>query len=415
MRSLEVHDVTKRYRIGGKWATSLRDAAFFHRSRDARWFWALHGVSFVADEGEVIGIIGRNGAGKTTLLKLLARITEPTGGVARMRGRVGSLLEVGTGFHPELTGRDNIFLNGSILGMKRSQIRKRFDDIVEFAGVEQFIDTPVKRYSSGMYLRLAFAVAAHVEPDIVAVDEVLAVGDAEFQRRCLGKMSEFASEGRTVVFVSHDLGAIAQMCERVIWLDGGQVRHDGPAAKSIELYLAERTRDVPQVEFAQDEEKEVQLLSVGLTDEHGSQVDAPVRDRPFAIRVRFLVRREVGGVDVAIALTTRNGTRVLEESWSDRTRGVAPAEGTGVWEVSMLVPPVLAANDYAVGVSIASPYQRFVDEDVLTFQLWPRPDDRREVSDRNRLVQPQVAWRLESSTLVEPVDGQASSAADRSQ
>jgi ABC-type polysaccharide/polyol phosphate transport system ATPase subunit len=406
MRSVEVHDVTKRYRIGGKWASTLRDGAFFRRPRETRWFWALNGVSFAADEGEVVGIIGRNGAGKTTALKVLARITEPTAGVARMRGRVGSLLEVGTGFHPELTGRDNVFLNGAILGMKRAQIRERFDDIVEFAGVEQFIDTPVKRYSSGMYLRLAFAVAAHVEPDIVAVDEVLAVGDAEFQRRCLGKMSEFAREGRTVFFVSHDLGAIAQMCERVIWLDGGRVRHDGPAARSIELYAAERSREVPQVEFPRDDAKDVQLLSVGLTDEDGAQVDAPIRDRPFAIRVRFLVRRDVGGVDVGVSLMTRNGTRVLEESWSDRSRGVAPAEGTGLWDVSMLVPPVLAANDYAVGVSIASPYQRFVDEEVLTFQLWPRPDDRRELSDRSRLVQPEVAWRLESRAPVEPEDGQ---------
>jgi ABC-type polysaccharide/polyol phosphate transport system ATPase subunit len=402
MRSVEVHDVTKRYRIGDRWGGTVRDAVSFRRSGEARWFWALNGVSFAADEGEVVGIVGRNGAGKTTVLKLLARITEPTAGVARMRGCVGSLLEVGTGFHPELSGRDNVFLNGAILGMKRSQIRERFDDIVEFAGVERFIDTPVKRYSSGMYLRLAFAVAAHVEPDIVAVDEVLAVGDAEFQRRCLGKMSEFAREGRTVFFVSHDLGAIAQMCERAIWLDAGRVRHDGPAARSIGLYIAERSREVPQVEFSPDDAKEVQLLSVALTDEDGAQVDAPIRDRPFAIRVRFLVRRDVGGVDVGISLMTRNGTRVLEESWSDRTQGLAPAEGTGVWDVSMLVPPVLAANDYAVGVSIASPYQRFADEEVLTFQLWPRPDDRRELSDRNRLVQPEVAWRLESRVPVEP-------------
>jgi ABC-type polysaccharide/polyol phosphate transport system ATPase subunit len=407
MRSVEVDDVTKRYRIGGNWGGTVRDAMSLRRSRDLRWFWALHGVSFEADEGEVVGIVGRNGAGKTTMLKILARITEPTAGVARMRGRVGSLLEVGTGFHPELTGRDNVFLNGAILGMKRSQIRARFDDIVEFAGVERFIDTPVKRYSSGMYLRLAFAVAAHVEPDIVAVDEVLAVGDAEFQRRCLGKMSEFAREGRTVFFVSHDLGAIAQMCERAIWLDAGRVRHDGPAPRSIELYLAERSREVPQVEFSRDEEKDVQLLSVALTDERGAQVDAPIRDRPFAIRVRFLVRREVGGVDVGVSLMSRSGARVLEESWSDRSQGLAPAEGTGIWDVSMLVPPVLAANDYAVGVSISSPYQRFADEEVLTFQLWPRPDDRRELSDRNRLVQPEVAWRLESRAPLEPADGQS--------
>jgi ABC-type polysaccharide/polyol phosphate transport system ATPase subunit len=403
MRSIEVHEVAKRYRIGGRWGTTVRDALSFRRSGDAdRYFWALRSVSFLADEGEVVGIIGRNGAGKTTVLKILSRITEPTAGVARMRGRVGSLLEVGTGFHPELTGRDNIFLNGAILGMKRSEIRKRFDDIVEFAGVERFLDTPVKRYSSGMYLRLAFAVAAHVEPDIVAVDEVLAVGDAEFQRRCLGKMSEFAREGRTVVFVSHDLGAIAQMCERAIWLDGGEVRYDGPTARGIELYLAERSREVPQVEFLRDEEKEVQVLSVALTDEDGAQVDAPVRDRPFAIRVRFVVRRDVGGVDVGLSLLTRSGARVLEENWSDGTQGLAPAAGTGVWDVSMLVPPVLAANDYSVGVSIASPYQRFVDDEVLTFQLWPRQDDRREVRDRNRIVQPKVVWRLESRSTDEP-------------
>jgi ABC-type polysaccharide/polyol phosphate transport system ATPase subunit len=402
MRSIEVNEVTKRYRLGGRWGTTVREAVALRRPRGStRYFWALRGVTFVADEGEVVGIIGRNGAGKTTVLKILARITEPTAGLARMRGRVGSLLEVGTGFHPELSGRDNIFLNGAILGMKRSDIRKHFDEIVEFAGVEQFLDTPVKRYSSGMYLRLAFAVAAHVEPDIVAVDEVLAVGDADFQRRCLGKMSEFARQGRTVVFVSHDLGAIAQMCERAIWLDGGEVRHDGPTGRSIELYLAERSRETPQVEFSGDEQKEIQLLSVALTDEDGSQVDAPVRDRPFAIRVRFVVRREVGGVDVGVSLTTRSGTRVLEEHWSDSSRGLAPATGTGVWDVSVVVPPVLAANDYAVGVAIASPYQRFVDEEVLTFQLWPRPDDRRDVSDRNRIVQPQVAWRLEARAPAE--------------
>jgi ABC-type polysaccharide/polyol phosphate transport system ATPase subunit len=403
MRSVEVNDVTKRYRLGGRWGTTLRDAVSLRRPRDGdRHFWALRGVSFVADEGEVVGIIGRNGAGKTTVLKIISRITEPTDGVARMRGRVGSLLEVGTGFHPELTGRDNIFLNGAILGMKRSDIRKRFRDIVEFAGVEKFIDTPVKRYSSGMYLRLAFAVAAHVEPDIVAVDEVLAVGDAEFQRRCLGKMSEFAREGRTVVFVSHDLGAIAQMCERAIWLDNGEVRNDGPTAQSIDLYLAERSREVPQVEFSRDDQKEVQLLSVAITDESGKQVDAPVRDRPFAIRVRFLVRQDVGGVDVGVWLMSRTGTRLLEENWSDARQGVAPAGGTGTWDLSMLVPPVLAANDYAVGVSLVSPYQRFVDEEVLTFQLWPRPDDRREVSDRNRIVQPEVVWRIESRAPAEP-------------
>ena len=174
-------------------------------------------------EGEVLGIIGRNGAGKSTLLKILTRITTPTSGRAEIRGRVGSLLEVGTGFHPELTGRENVFLNGSILGMKRREIRRKFDEIVEFAGVEQFIDTPVKRYSSGMSVRLAFAVAAHLEPEILLVDEVLAVGDAEFQRRCLGRMEDLSQSGRTVLFVSHNMQAVAQLCDRAILLDGGRI------------------------------------------------------------------------------------------------------------------------------------------------------------------------------------------------
>src|SRR5215471_17447353 len=200
-------------------------------------FWALKDVSFEVKEGEVIGIIGRNGAGKSTLLKILSRITEPTEGRARLRGRVGSLLEVGTGFHPELTGRENIFLNGAILGMKRAEITRRFDEMVAFAGVERFIDTPVKRYSSGMYLRLAFAVAAHLEPEILLVDEVLAVGDAAFQKKCLGRMSEVAREGRTVLFVSHNLPSIEKLCQRVIVVDGGQMVMQGDPVACIASYL----------------------------------------------------------------------------------------------------------------------------------------------------------------------------------
>lgn len=403
MRSIEANHLSKRYRIGDGWYPTLREglslAALGRRrsvGKDTREFWALRDITFAVDEGEAVGIIGRNGAGKTTLLKIIARITEPTSGVARMRGRVGALLEVGTGFHPELTGRDNIYLNGAILGMKRSEIRRRFDDIVEFAGVERFLDTPVKRYSSGMYLRLAFAVAAHVEPHIVAVDEVLAVGDAEFQRKCLGKMSDFRREGRTVLFVSHDLGAVAQTCERAIWLEDGKLQHDGSAGRGIELYLEARGHRMPEVQFPADESKDVQLLAVGLTDASGIPLDAPRRDRPFAIRIRFVVRQAVGAVDVGLHVMTRTGVRVLEENWSDQQQGNAPASGTGIWEVSALVPPLLAASDYTLGVSIGSPYQSFVDEEVLSFRLWPRPDDRRELIERSRVVQLPVDWRLES-------------------
>ena len=239
--------LSKRYRLGEHHAAygTLRDS-LAHAGRrlrgrehrgEANEIWALNGVTFAVQQGEVLGVIGRNGSGKSTLLKVLTRITSPTAGRVEIRGRVGSLLEVGTGFHPELTGRENVYLNGAILGMKRREIDGRYDAIVDFSGVEQFIDTPVKRYSSGMYVRLAFAVAAHLEPEILLVDEVLAVGDAEFQRRCLGRMEELGRSGRTVLFVSHQLPAVAQLCDRALWINGGRVIEDGPPAEVIANYL----------------------------------------------------------------------------------------------------------------------------------------------------------------------------------
>src|SRR6202795_4479002 len=199
-------------------------------------FWALRDVSLEVREGEVLGLIGRNGAGKTTLLKILSRITRPTTGYAEIRGRVGSLLEVGTGFHPELTGRENVYLSGAILGMGKSEINRKFDEIVAFAGVDRFIDTPLKHFSTGMQMRLAFAVAAHLEPEILLVDEVLAVGDIEFQKKCLGKMQDVSKSGRTIVFVSHQMNQIRRLCERVFGIDGGQIREEGPTGKVIAAY-----------------------------------------------------------------------------------------------------------------------------------------------------------------------------------
>jgi len=241
---IEVRELSKVYRLGTIGATTLRES--FHRwwgkrrghpEPDAREFWALRNVSFAVQPGEIVGIIGRNGAGKSTLLKILSRITEPTSGRATIRGRVASLLEVGTGFHPDLTGRENVFLNGAILGMKRAEIRRKFDEIVAFAEVEQFIDTPVKRYSSGMYVRLAFAVAAHLEPEILIIDEVLAVGDATFQKKCLGKMDAVAKGGRTVLFVSHNMQAVSSLCNRALFLRAGQREIDGPAREAVSAYL----------------------------------------------------------------------------------------------------------------------------------------------------------------------------------
>src|SRR2546423_4595376 len=214
----------------------VRSAARREPRSNPREFWALRDVGFELAAGEVLGVIGRNGAGKSTLLKLISQITEPTEGEAHLLGRVASLLEVGVGFHPELSGRENVFLNGAILGMSRGKIRRKFDEIVAFAEVEQFIDTPVKRYSSGMYVRLAFAVAAHLEPDVLIVDEVLAVGDAAFQRKCLGKMEDVASQHRAVMVVSHNMATVAQLCQRAIWLDRGKIVLSGPVREVVAAY-----------------------------------------------------------------------------------------------------------------------------------------------------------------------------------
>lgn len=248
---IEVRGVSKRYRLGQIGLTSLRAELerWWQRRRGVDGtgaavedFWALRDVSFDVQPGEVMGIIGRNGAGKSTLLKILSEITEPTEGEIRLRGRTASLLEVGTGFHPELSGRENVFLNGAILGMRRAEIVRKFDEIVAFAEVDQFIDTPVKRYSSGMYVRLAFAVAAHLEPEILVVDEVLAVGDHAFQQKCLGKMQDVAQrEGRTVLFVSHNMAAVTRLCDRAVHLARGGVAAMGPARKIVGSYLAQAT------------------------------------------------------------------------------------------------------------------------------------------------------------------------------
>lgn len=224
-------------KVRGKPNPLLKIGQTDHGNQDGETLWALKDVSFQVQQGEVLGIIGRNGAGKSTLLKILSRVTAPTSGQVKVKGRIASLLEVGTGFHPELTGRENIFLNGAILGMSRQEVQRKFDEIVSFAEVEKFVDTPVKRYSSGMHVRLGFAVAAHLESEILIVDEVLAVGDAEFQKKCLGKMGDVAGEGRTVLFVSHNMGAVSELCNRSILLDRGVLIHDGITHDVVTYYL----------------------------------------------------------------------------------------------------------------------------------------------------------------------------------
>lgn len=305
-------------------------------------FWALKDVSFEVGQGERIGIIGRNGAGKSTLLKILSRITEPTTGRVTMRGRVASLLEVGTGFHPELTGRENVFLSGAILGMGRAEIRRKFDEIVDFAEIEKFLDTPVKRYSSGMYVRLAFAVAAHLEPQILLVDEVLAVGDAAFQKKCLGKMGEVAGEGRTVLFVSHNMAAVSRLCERVIWLDQGGVRAMGLASRVVEQYVAEGSSQLADQRWRYPGDAPgddlVRLLGCRVIQDERT---APVVDinRPASIQLEFRVFRRAENLVTGIALFTAESLCIFDScDW--RTNSLEP----GVYVKRILMHPQLLAE-----------------------------------------------------------------------
>ena len=303
--SIRAEHLSKQYRItrvarsrndggsgaSGLWQRARRAAEALKVQKPSELVWALHDVSFDVQQGEVIGIIGRNGAGKSTLLKVLARITEPTSGRAILNGRVGSLLEVGTGFHPELTGRENLYLSGAILGMRRAEVNRKFDEIVAFAEVERFLDTPVKRYSSGMYVRLAFAVAAHLEPEILLVDEVLAVGDAVFQKKCLGKMGDVATEGRTVLFVSHNLVAIQNLCQRALWVDAGRVGEVGPAGEVVAHYLAS-TRQAQTESTWEDPasapgNERVRVRRIRVRPESGAPNDAISMDRPTVVEVEY--------------------------------------------------------------------------------------------------------------------------------
>lgn len=305
---IKVNGLSKRYRIGEHNSYPMFREALMHaalaplrrfRSRssgkqkksDPGMIWALRDVDFEVKKGMVLGIIGRNGAGKSTLLKVLSGITEPTSGYADIYGRVGCLLEVGTGFHMELTGRENIFMNGAFIGMHRHEIKKKFDEIVEFSGVEEFLDTPVKRYSSGMYMRLAFSVAAHLEPEILMVDEVLAVGDAAFQKKCLGKMGKVAKEGRTVLFVSHNMIAVKSLCQRAIWLDEGQIKEDGDSGHVVSNYLQSNSSLQTEqawydVETAPGNDL-VRLHRICVRGEGGSPPDLITMQTPFVIEVEF--------------------------------------------------------------------------------------------------------------------------------
>jgi len=386
--AIRVVELGKRYRIGAARAQYrtfrevITNAAkaplrrLFGSANDRpapdREFWALRGVSFTVAPGDVVGVIGRNGAGKSTLLKILSRITEPTEGRAEIHGRVGSLLEVGTGFHPELTGRENVYLNGAILGMRRAEIQRNFDEIVAFAEVEQFIDTVVKHYSSGMYLRLAFAVAAYLEPEILLVDEVLAVGDAVFQKKCLGKMDEVARQGRTVFFVSHNLEAVRSLCTRGILLDAGKVKVDGTTSDALSAYRAaiRASESISQLGLQDRLARTTgaaRFTSITVTDEDGEVTERFEAGQSMRVRMCVEAFADVPSLGVLFALksgTTRDYITVCKHTVADR---VVTAGESLAFAIDLPNPP-LQPGDYSLyiglGDAVCARFYDVVDENV---------------------------------------------------
>jgi lipopolysaccharide transport system ATP-binding protein len=375
-----------------------------HRNGTEHHFWALKDISFDVNRGQVLGVIGRNGAGKSTLLKILARITEPTQGIAEVHGRVGSLLEVGTGFHPELTGRENIYLNGAILGMKRSEIDRKFAEIVDFSEVEKFIDTPVKRYSSGMYLRLAFAVAAHMEPEILVVDEVLAVGDAEFQRKCMGKMSDVAQTGRTVLFVSHNMSAIQRLTEETIVLEKGRLALRAPTPAAVDYYLSSGFSQVGERCWHADEIPPDTApfipIAVRVRDRQNRVVDTVRSTEPFNFEIEYRLDAPITGLRLGIYLQTTRGELLftsfdtddpeLYDHFRTRTAGTYTSR-------CVIQADTLNEGRYVLGVNASTFRIRryFQDEQALTFNVdatgapgmqWPET--------RQGPLRPRLDWKV---------------------
>ncbi len=376
---LEIDHISKRFRINHELTPylNLRDRLIQlvtgtkHISKEE--FWALKDVSFSVQRGESIGIIGKNGAGKSTLLKVLSRITPPTSGKVIARGRIASLLEVGTGFHPELTGRENIFLNGSILGMKRKEVVSKLDAIIDFSGVEKFLDTPLKHYSSGMQLRLAFAVAAFLEPEILIIDEVLAVGDAEFQRKCIGKMDEVTKSGRTILFVSHNMGAIRSLCQKAILLQNGQVVMQDDSAKVIEHYLTSTTIRKKSTDLRKISScHRIELEAPHWVNESGKQVELlPFGENP-CLRFNLKINETVRGLVLGFGVNTRDGNRIFTSHSMDDPQFVKSDFEPGVYCIeSRLDLPSLAPGvyDVAYGIKDHSGATLVYSEDELQLEI----------------------------------------------
>ncbi|MFH2101991.1 MAG: ABC transporter ATP-binding protein [Chloroflexota bacterium] len=419
---ISVENLSKSYRLGvigtgtvrgdlqrwwarqrGKPDPYLRIGETDRGNRQGETIWALKDINFAVQQGEALGIIGRNGAGKSTLLKILSQVTAPTSGVVKTKGRIASLLEVGTGFHPELTGRENIYLNGAILGMKKTEIARKFDEIVDFSGVEKFIDTPVKRYSSGMYVRLAFAVAAYLEPEILVVDEVLAVGDAEFQKKCLGKMDTIAKTGRTVLFVSHNMAAITAFCKRAILLYAGVIENDGLAKNVIRKYLdagatlpGERIWDkfdkAPGNDFTKIRRVSVNDLDHNIATDISSGQD-------FRIETEYWNCRADTKLTVTVVLINDNEDIILSSISNHETNWHGKPRPKGLFRSTCRIPAnLLSPGNYDVTVLICTEgYMNCVREDKLVrFAIYDSGEIRGDYfGGYSGLVRPMLDWRTE--------------------
>ena len=397
---IKVENVSKRYRLGVIGSGTIREdlARYWNRIRgkpnahlkiereqknisrgagvdhtqDNDYIWALRHLFFEIKRGEVMGIIGRNGAGKSTLLKILSRVTAPTEGVIKVKGRIASLLEVGTGFHPELTGRENIFLNGAILGMSKDEVKKNFDEIVEFSGVSQFIDTPVKRYSSGMYVRLAFAVAAHLEPEILIIDEVLAVGDVAFQKKCLGKMKSVSRQGRTVLFVSHNMFAIQRLCNRSILLDLGHCVYDGKAENAIENYLSrhvQKGRALFDASTVRSGSGQVKFTSLELIGKNGEAINSIKMLHDFTIKMNFLCKSKITNLHFGVRIYTLLNQNIA--TWTTRGLDRAGRAATNCGSVQLQITRLnLLPGIYYLGIGVHDNYRQFdYIEDALEIEI----------------------------------------------
>jgi lipopolysaccharide transport system ATP-binding protein len=375
-------------------------------NRSGEYLWALRDINFTVAEGSVLGIIGRNGAGKSTVLKILSRVTAPTSGYIKVKGRIASLLEVGTGFHPELTGRENIYLNGAILGMKRAEIDRKFDEILDFSEVEQFIDTPVKRYSSGMYVRLAFAVAAHLEPEILVVDEVLAVGDAEFQRKSLGKMGDVAQQGRTVLFVSHNMSSILRLTQEAIVLEQGRLAMRAPSAEAVDYYLsagdARAGEKVWQTEEIPPEAAPFRPVALRLLDRNGHTVETVRSIEPFSVEMEYYVDAPLTGLRIGLYLNSTRGDQVLTSFDTDddaRFEKFTSRPAGHYFSRCDFPRDLLNAGRYVLGVNASSYRIRryFMDEKALAFNVDTSGAPGKQWSEpRPGALRPRLDWKIET-------------------